>query len=43
MDRKDRERELVSSLLVALTPDTISPDQVSSGVCRLGPGMLLGV
>ncbi len=32
MDRKDRERELVSYLLVALTPDTISPDQVGSNL-----------
>ncbi|GAB4818113.1 hypothetical protein N2152v2_005159 [Parachlorella kessleri] len=38
MDRKDRERELVSTLLVSLTPDTISPDQMALGFTRLLAG-----
>ena len=35
MDRKDRERELVSALLSSLYPDTISDDQMARGFRRL--------
>ncbi len=35
MDRKDRERELTSALLAALSPQTISEDQMSLGFTRL--------
>ena len=35
MDRKDRERELASSLLSRLYPDTISDDQMARGFRRL--------
>ena len=35
MDRRDREREMVSALLPALSPDVISQDQVALGFTRL--------
>lgn len=35
LDRKDRERELVSKLLVALCPQVITHDQLASGFTRL--------
>ena len=35
MDRKDRERELVSALLSNLYPTTISQDQMAKGFTRL--------
>jgi hypothetical protein len=38
MDRKDRERELVSALLPELVPSVISEDQVSLGFTRLLAG-----
>jgi programmed cell death protein 4 len=35
MDRKDREREMVSSMLPALSPNSISEDQMALGFTRL--------
>lgn len=35
MDRKDREREMVSQLLVALSPEVVTPDQMAAGFTRL--------
>ena len=35
MDRKDRERELVSALLSNLYPSTISEEQMAKGFTRL--------
>ena len=35
MDRKDREREQLSTLLSNLYPDTISQDQMAKGFTRL--------
>ncbi|EFJ42803.1 hypothetical protein VOLCADRAFT_107054 [Volvox carteri f. nagariensis] len=35
LDRKDRERELVSKLLVALVPEVISPEALAGGFTRL--------
>ena len=38
LDRKDREREMVSALLPTLTPSIIAPDQMSLGFTRLLSG-----
>ena len=38
MDRRDRERELISSLLPQLTPGVASPDQAALGFTRLLAG-----
>lgn len=35
MDRKDREREQLSTLLANLYPNTISQDQMAKGFTRL--------
>lgn len=35
MDRKDREREQLSTLLANLYPNTISQDQMAQGFTRL--------
>ncbi|GLC39813.1 hypothetical protein PLESTM_000944900 [Pleodorina starrii] len=35
LDRRDRERELLSKLLVALVPQVISPDALAGGFTRL--------
>ena len=43
MDRKDRERELTSALLAALSPQTISEDQMSLGFTRLLASVEVGV
>jgi hypothetical protein len=39
-DRKERERELVSSLLVELHPSVITPDQVRMMLCSQSPSPL---
>lgn len=39
LDRKDREREMTSAALVALSPDVISADSMGAGFTRLLSGM----
>ena len=39
MDRKDRERELVSALLPGLTPAVVPPEQAALGFTRLLAGL----
>lgn len=38
LDRKDREREMVSVLLASLTPSVIAPDQMALGFTRILAG-----